>query len=108
MRYQKIQEHKAQVVKIQLETLARKTSRSHEIYRKTNKKPQLDKKKIIDKNNPMYKILLNAQKKNKQLKNQAYRTKDPNYIDVNNMTVADRIKVIKLAKKIVLIIGNYY
>lgn len=99
LRYQKIQEHKAQVVKIQLETLARKTSRSHEIYRKTNKKPQLDKKKIIDKNNPMYKILLNAQKKNKQLKNQAYRTKDPNYIDVNNMTVADRIKVIKLAKK---------
>ncbi|ALA97161.1 hypothetical protein SKUN_00241 [Spiroplasma kunkelii CR2-3x] len=45
MRYQKIQKHKAQVVKIQLETLARKTSRSHEIYRKTNKKPQLDKKK---------------------------------------------------------------
>ncbi|WP_241568600.1 hypothetical protein [Spiroplasma endosymbiont of Megaselia nigra] len=63
LRYQKIQEHKAQVIKIQLETLARKTSRSHEIYRKTNKKPQLDKKKIIDKNNPMYKILLNAQKR---------------------------------------------
>ncbi|ELL44414.1 hypothetical protein [Spiroplasma melliferum] len=99
LRYQKIQEHKAQVVKLQLESLARKTSRSHEIYRKTKKKPQLDKKKIIDKNNPMYKILLNAEKKNNQLKKQAFKANDPNYIDVNNMTVADRIKVIKLAKK---------
>ncbi|WP_241969946.1 hypothetical protein [Spiroplasma poulsonii] len=47
----------------------------------------------------MYKILLNAQKKNNQLRKQAFKTNDPNYIDVNNMTVADRVKIVKLAKK---------
>ncbi|WP_338965321.1 MULTISPECIES: hypothetical protein [unclassified Spiroplasma] len=99
LRYEKIQEFKAQVVKIELDNLARKTSRAHEVYRKTKKKPKLDKKKIIDKNNPMYKILLNAQKKNNQLRKQAFKTNDPNYIDVNNMTVADRVKIVKLAKK---------
>ncbi|AOX43546.1 hypothetical protein S100390_v1c02030 [Spiroplasma sp. NBRC 100390] len=99
LRYEKIQEFKAQIVKIEFDNLARKTSRAHEVYRKTTKKPQLDKKKIIDKNNPMYKILLNAQKKNNQLRKQAFKTDDPNYIDVNNMTVADRVKVVKLAKK---------
>lgn len=60
---------------------------------------KLDKKKIIDKNNPMYKILLKAQKKNNQLKKLAFNNNDPDYIDVNNMTVADRVKIVKLAKK---------
>lgn len=63
LRYEKIQEFKARIVKIELDNLARKTSRAHEVYRKTKKKPKLDKKKIIDKNNPMYKILLNVQKR---------------------------------------------
>lgn len=45
LRYEKIQEFKAQVVKIELDNLARKTSRAHEVYRKTKKKPKLDKKK---------------------------------------------------------------
>ncbi|WHQ36893.1 hypothetical protein [Spiroplasma sp. SV19] len=99
LRYEKLQKFKAQGIKIELDNLARKTSRAHEVYRKTNKKPELDKKKIIDKNNPMYKILLNAQKKNNQLKKQAFKTDDPDYIDVNNMTVADRVKIVKLAKK---------
>lgn len=37
-------------------------------------------------------------KKNNQLRKQAFKTNDPNYIDVNNMTVADRVKIVKLAK----------
>lgn len=56
----------------------------------------------------MYKILLNAQKKNNQLRKQAFKTNDPNYIDVNNMTVADRVKIVKLVKKKIHIITNYY
>ncbi|WP_425380282.1 hypothetical protein [Spiroplasma endosymbiont of Stenodema calcarata] len=99
LHYQKFQEFKAQMAKTELDNLERKTSRSHEVYRKTRKKMKLDKKKIIDKNNPMYKILLKAQKKNNQLKKLAFNNNDPDYIDVNNMTVSDRVKIVKLAKK---------
>ncbi|WP_368486263.1 hypothetical protein [Spiroplasma sp. DGKH1] len=98
-RYQRIQQFKLESRRFQDENLQRKLSRDHEINKRPRHKVVRDPKKTIDKNNPMYKILLNAQKKNNELKKAAYKTDDPNYIDINHMTVADRVKIIKLAKQ---------
>ncbi|AHF60724.1 hypothetical protein P344_01670 [Spiroplasma mirum ATCC 29335] len=98
-RYQKIQEFKLESRRFQDENLQRKLSRNHEINKRPQRKVVRDPKKTIDKNNPMYKIILNAQKKNNELKKAAYKTVDSNYIDINHMTVADRVKIIKLAKQ---------
>ncbi|AKM53868.1 hypothetical protein SERIO_v1c02840 [Spiroplasma eriocheiris] len=100
-RYQRIQQFKLESRRFQDENLQRKLSRDHEINKRPRQQVVRDPKKTIDKNNPMYKILLNAQKKkkNNELKKAAYKTDDPNYIDINHMTVADRVKIIKLAKQ---------
>ncbi|AGM25809.1 hypothetical protein SSYRP_v1c02130 [Spiroplasma syrphidicola EA-1] len=88
-----------EMVKMQLENLAKRTSRSHEVNKKTRKKVVREAKKTIDESNPMYKILLNAQKKNEELRKKSYKNKDPEYLDINNLSVADRVKILKLAKK---------
>ena len=98
-RYQRIQQFKLESRRFQDENLQRKLSRDHEINKRPRRKVVRNPKKTIDKNNPMYKIILNAQKKNNELKKAAYKTDDPNYIDINDMTVADRVKIIKLAKQ---------
>ncbi|AGM24778.1 hypothetical protein [Spiroplasma chrysopicola] len=88
-----------EMVKMQLDNLAKRTSRSHEVNKKTRKKVVQESKKTLDKNNPMYKILLNAQKRNEELRKKSYKNNDPEYLDVNNLSVADRVKILKLAKK---------
>ncbi|AHF57412.1 hypothetical protein [Spiroplasma eriocheiris] len=64
-RYQRIQQFKLESRRFQDENLQRKLSRDHEINKRPRQQVVRDPKKTIDKNNPMYKILLNAQKKKK-------------------------------------------